>query len=224
MNVEVKLLEGWELAAQILGAAPKKVRKAISIAVFREAHRIASDMRRRYREGPHIPLSPLTLAARRHPAPSTGRSKFGGSKPLIVTGSLAAAPRVVPATPDDSARYFVGILRNAKSKDGRALVSVAEIHEFGKTIVMKLTPKMRRYLFGVLLKQAGASPNGSSGSGTGLIVIRIPARPVIRPAFEAAMPHIADNIRASLAKMLPEFAGNPQAFQGGLVSVTTKSE
>jgi hypothetical protein len=40
---------------------------------------------------------------------------------------------------------------------------------------------MRRYLF-ALLRAAGTKPTG--GSGKGVVVVRIPARPFLRPAFE----------------------------------------
>ena len=40
---------------------------------------------------------------------------------------------------------------------------------------------MRRFLF-VLLKKAGKKP--TKGSGRGVVVVQVPARPFLRPAFE----------------------------------------
>ena len=40
---------------------------------------------------------------------------------------------------------------------------------------------MRRFLF-ALLRQAGKEPTG--GSGRGVVVVQVPARPFLRPAFE----------------------------------------
>jgi hypothetical protein len=46
-----------------------------------------------------------------------------------------------------------------------------------------MTPKMRRFLF-AMLRKAGIEPT-SSGGGKGVVVIRIPPRPFLRPAFES---------------------------------------
>jgi len=55
-------------------------------------------------------------------------------------------------------------------------------HEFGgPPVIIPMTPKMRRFLF-ALLRQAGKEPTG--GSGRGVIVVQVPARPFLRPAFD----------------------------------------
>ena len=84
----------------------------------------------------------------------------------------------------DEDEVFVGVLRKARGKGGSSLANVAEIHEFGAgPFVVPMTPKMRRFLF-ALLKKAGVEPS-NSGGGKGVVVIQIPPRPFLRPAFEA---------------------------------------
>jgi hypothetical protein len=82
---------------------------------------------------------------------------------------------------------FVGVPRKARGKDGKSLVDVAQVHEFGSDpIVIPMTSAMRRFLFAVLRK-AGVEPREGSkgGAGKGVVVTRIPARPFLRPAFKA---------------------------------------
>jgi hypothetical protein len=117
------------------------------------------------------PLSPLTLAARK-------LAGFGGTKALLVRGDLRNS--IAAIVRGDEA--FVGVPRKARSKDGRSLVDVAQVQEFGSNpIVIPITPRMRRFLF-ALLRQAGKEPSG--GSGKGVVVVTIPARPFLRPAFK----------------------------------------
>lgn len=77
---------------------------------------------------------------------------------------------------------FIGVPRSARSRNGESLVELARVHEYGSApIVIPLTPRMRRYLF-ALLKRAGQEPTG--GTGRSVVVVQVPARPFLRPAFE----------------------------------------
>jgi phage gpG-like protein len=119
------------------------------------------------------PLAATTLAARQ-------LGGFGGSKALIRRGDLRNSVTVVM----DGDEAFVGILRKARGKGGASTANVAEIHEFGAgPFVIPMTPKMRRFLF-AMLKKAGIEPT-ASGTGKGAVVVTIPPRPFLRPAFEA---------------------------------------
>ncbi|MEB2312370.1 MAG: hypothetical protein OZ921_00540 [Sorangiineae bacterium] len=77
---------------------------------------------------------------------------------------------------------FIGVSRQARSKDGASRMDLAKLHEFGEPpVIIPMTPKMRRFLF-ALLRQAGKEPTG--GSGRGVIVVQVSARPFLRLAFE----------------------------------------
>lgn len=110
---------------------------------------------------------------------------LGGTKALIARADLRNAVAVVPGGDE----VFVGVPRKAQGKDGKSLVDVAAIHEFGAgPVAIPMTPAMRRFLF-AMLRAAGAAerhtPRGgqAGGGGRGVIIVRIPPRPFLRPSF-----------------------------------------
>jgi phage gpG-like protein len=166
----------WARARRLLTAAPQKLTAAIGTAVRQEAHALRNEIVQGLTSQspggePLAPPSPLTLAARQ-------LDGFGGTKALIVRGDLRNSIVVVV----DGDEAFIGVSRSARSKDGAAMVDVAKLNEFGgPPVIIPITPKMRRFLF-ALLRQAGKEPTG--GSGRGVIVVQVPARPFLRPAFD----------------------------------------
>ena len=166
----------WARARRLLTAAPQRLQAAISTAVRQEAHalrkEIVQGLTRQAPGGePLKPPSPLTIAARE-------LEGFGGTKALLVRGDLRNSITVF--VQGDEA--FIGVSRSARSKDGASMVDLAKLHEFGGApVIIPMTPKMRRFLF-ALLRQAGKEPTG--GSGRGVIVVQVPARPFLRPAFD----------------------------------------
>lgn len=174
--MSVRKTGDWALARRILAEGPAKLRGSIGTAMRQEAEllrgEIVNGITAQAPGGEAFkPLSPLTLAARK-------LAGFGGTKALLVRGDLRNS--IAAIVGGDEA--FVGVPRKARSKDGRSLVDVAQVQEFGSNpIVIPITPRMRRFLF-ALLRQAGKEPSG--GSGKGVVVVTIPARPFLRPAFK----------------------------------------
>ena len=166
----------WARARRLLTAAPQRLQAAIGTAVRQEAHALRNEIVQGLTSqapgGETLkPPSPLTIAARQ-------LEGFGGSKALIVRGDLRNSITVI--VQGDEA--FIGVSRSARSKDGAAMVDIAKLNEFGgPPVVIPITPKMRRFLF-ALLRQAGKELTG--GSGRGVIVVQVPARPFLRPAFD----------------------------------------
>jgi len=166
----------WARARRLLTAAPQRLQAAVSAAVRQEAHALRNEIVQGLTSqapgGETLkPPSPLTIAARQ-------LEGFGGSKALIVRGDLRNSITVI--VQGDEA--FIGVSRSARSKDGSSMVDLAKLHEFGgPPVIIPMTPKMRRFLF-ALLRQAGKEPTG--GSGRGVIVVQVPARPFLRPAFD----------------------------------------
>jgi hypothetical protein len=108
-----------------------------------------------------------------------GKAGGTGTKALINTGDLVNSIRAI----HQGDRSFIGVLRTARTRDGKSLVNVASIHEFGvgpKAVV--LTAKARRFL-AVMYRQMGIPPKVGKGGG-GTVTIRIPARPFVRPVFK----------------------------------------
>ncbi|MFZ5446560.1 MAG: hypothetical protein ACOZQL_41615 [Myxococcota bacterium] len=166
----------WARARELLSSNSGRLKGAVERAMKQEANalrnEVVSGLTAQAPGGEPIrPPAPLTLAARQ-------LEGIGGTKSLLVRGDLRNAISVIA----DGDEVFIGVLRSAKSSTGESLADIAQIQEFGgPPVIIPITPKMRRYL-AVLLKRAGA-PRGP-GSGRGVVVTQVPARPFLRPAFE----------------------------------------
>ena len=174
--MSVRKTGDWTKARKLLAAGPLKLKAAIGVALRQEAQllrkEIVQGITNQAPGGRSLEqLSELTLEARQ-------MKGLGGTKALLVLGDLRNSVTVV--IKDHQA--FIGILRKARDKDGNPLIDVAQVHEFGAgPIVIPMTPAMRRFLF-ALLNRAG-NPR-TQGTGRGVVVVTIPARPFLRPAFE----------------------------------------
>lgn len=166
----------WARARQLLEAGPQRLRSAIGVAIRQEAQGLRNEIVQGLTQQapggePLKPPSPLTLAARQ-------LDGFGGTKSLLVRGDLRNSVAVIV----EGDEAFIGVPRSARSGGGESLVDLAQLHEYGgPPVIIPITPKMRRFLF-ALLRQAGKEPTG--GSGRGVVVVQVPARPFLRPAFE----------------------------------------
>ncbi len=166
----------WARARQLLAAGPQRLRSAIGVAIRQEAQGLRNEIVQGLTSQapggePIKPPAPLTLAARQ-------LEGFGGTKALLVRGDLRNSITVIV----EGDEAFIGVPRSARSTGGESLVDLAQLHEYGgPPVVIPITPKMRRFLF-ALLRQAGKEPTG--GSGRGVVVVQVPARPFLRPAFE----------------------------------------
>jgi len=166
----------WARARQLLSAGPQRLRSAIGVAIRQEAQGLRNEIVQGLTSQapggePIKPPAPLTLAARQ-------LEGFGGTKALLVRGDLRNSITVIV----EGDEAFIGVPRSARSSGGESLVDLAQLHEYGgPPVIIPITPKMRRFLF-ALLRQAGKEPTG--GSGRGVIVVQVPARPFLRPAFE----------------------------------------
>ena len=125
-----------------------------------------------------------------HAASTMITRKFGGrrgakgtGKPLISSGSLVRGINVRRVKGEGS---FVGILRTQRGADGANLVNLMQLHEGGKTIAIKVTEQMRRFLM-AMFRSGGIAGAGAGKGGIvrGVIIVRIPARPVFGPVFRA---------------------------------------
>ncbi len=188
----------WTAARRILASAPKRIREAQDKAVLQEAQFFRTKIVEGLRSGApggqaFQPLAPTTLAIR--------RLRGGkGTKPLIFHGDLRNSIAVVR----EGDGVFVGVLRSAKSSGGGSLVNIAAVHEFGsRPIVVKITPKVRTFLHAAFRK-AGLDEKSGDRPSTGVAVIRVPARPFLRPVFEkyGAPEEVARRFVERVAKLL----------------------
>lgn len=204
-NPSIVLDGDWDEAIRILDVTEKDLNKALSRAMRQEAllmqKHIKQGIRKQAPGGERFkPLSPITLAIRK----SQG---FGGTKALINRGDLRNSIKVKQTGEGRwSAKYFIGVLKNTKSKDGKSLFNIAAVHEKGsKTFVIKVTKAMRGFLARIFKEHLGGVSSGGGGFSKGIIVSRIPARPFIRPVFEKyAKPN---EIRDRFLKRVGELLG-----------------
>jgi hypothetical protein len=178
MAIGVQRTGDWALARRLIGGSARRIERAIETATRQEAHVLRSDiilgLTKQAPGGvPIRPLAKTTLAARQ-------LKGFAGTKALLRRGDLRGAIAVIT----EGAKVFVGVSRKAR-RDGGSMVDVARVQEFGAgPFVVPITPKMRRFLF-VLFKRVGAQlATRSRGEGVGVVVIKIPARPFLQPAFK----------------------------------------
>lgn len=192
----------WNKVRVLLSAGPRLLHEASQKALRQEAQFLRTKIvegitKQAPGDQPFKPLSPYTLAVRRFLG-------FSGSKALIERGDLRGSIK----TREFSTGIMVGVLRGTKASDGRELVNIAAVHEFGsKPIIIRMTPKMRAFLMAALRAKARAinkaerkkygvstsvlrtmrkleAQTRESQGRKGFIVVQIPPRPFLRPVFE----------------------------------------
>jgi hypothetical protein len=182
LRVDIASTGDWGRASWILGTAPIRIRRAIDAAVLAEAQffrrKVVEGFRTQAPGGKTFaPLKKTTLAIRRFRG-------FGGTKALIVRGDLRNSVKVVKRQTSLGAEAFVGVNRTVRGRDGQKIVNIAEVHEFGKLIVIPVTPAMRRFLMAAFSQELGSEGGGAGGLRLGIVIVKIPARPFIRPVAE----------------------------------------
>lgn len=109
------------------------------------------------------------------------------NKTLIRHGDLRNSITVVSQGQGSGSSAFIGVLRAAVGKAGKSLYNIADIHEHGRgPFAVSWSAKARAYLM-ALWRQAGFEPDPTKrGPHVGdTVLIRIPARPFLRPVFKA---------------------------------------
>lgn len=178
-SFSIKKVGDWERMRDAIGPrSAMRIKKAINAAVLKQAHfarsKIVEGFRTQAPAGESWrPLSDTTIAIRRF-------RRFGGTKALVVRGDLRNSI-TVRSTPEGA---FVGVLRTKTGRDGKNLANIAEINEEGRTIVMRATPKVVR-LLAMAFRQGGLGNGGARGSAgvPGVLLIKIPARPMFKPVW-----------------------------------------
>lgn len=147
-----------------------------------------------------IPNSPLTILVK------------GSSRPLVDRGDLRQSISASVEVYGANVRGAVGVMRSARGKGGKGLVSVAAALHEGFTI--KVTPKVRAAVFAEMRKRRGKVGKGkkrrgatidTSGlSGAGARVWHVRGRPFIRQPLDEATQRIVmalgDGVSLTLKK------------------------
>lgn len=191
----------WARARKVLRALPGDLATASRKALLQEAHalrgQIVQGLTTQAPGAEQLAApAPLTLAARR-------LQRFSGTKALIVRGDLRNSIQVV-AIGD---QIFVGVSRTARGSDGQSLVDIAQVQEYGSDpIVIPITPAMRRFL-AALFREAGEDSRRGNAGGAGVVVVQVPARPFLRPTFDAFKAGAERRFLERVARLLPRGGG-----------------
>lgn len=185
MSFGVKLTGDWRRAGRILGSGIAKLDRAMNIALKQEGQFFRAELVKGIRsQAPggkaFKPLSPVTLARRR-------ARGFGGTKALIETASMIRSIVVIQV----GSVVFVGILYSARNREGKSLVNIAAVHEFGAIVTRSIHSVQRE----------GASLS---------VAIVIPARPFFRPVFKQFYNNLEAQ-RRFVQRVARAFSGSPGA-------------
>ena len=198
------------LVASLLRTLPADLEEVVEIALKQEGLWAVS----RIKEGivaqapggqAFTPLKPSTLALRQ-------QQGFSGTKALIVHGDLLNSVVSIYS----KGVVFVGIARTARGKDGKELINVAAIHEFGAgpKFVAWASERQRRFVM-ALMEKAGMLGNPTTArAGGGGYLLFIPARPYIRPTFKKFYGNereASERFVGRIKKLLPATKGSKSA-------------
>ena len=178
MKIDVTKIGPWSQVGKLLAGAPRRMQAAFDKALLQEGQFLRTKIVEGIREQApggraFAPLAPTTLAIRKFRG-------FHGTKALLVQADLRNSIVVIK----DGDRLLVGVLRSARSRDGKSLVDIAALNEYGsRPIVVRLTPKARAFLHAAF-RHAGLDGPSSGRPGTGIAIIQIPPRPFLGPVFD----------------------------------------
>lgn len=204
--IDVTLDSGWLKTELVID----RLAKVIHTGPFRKefkrlAMNIRSVVKRHIRSrgsGDWAKLSRWTIASRKFRG-------FGGTRPLIDTGSLVNGVRAETNFSAIDAEIFVGYLSGDLSEYAVSLVSMASISEYGVgPFIIRVTPKSRK-LIGAISKYLRGSPSSESRvtRGKGYIITSIPARPIFGPLMEGGSGIVFTVINNMVKMILREMNG-----------------
>jgi len=182
MTISVKL-NGFAQASGRMRDLSKRLPSALDRAAAQQAQLIRKQMVEGLRKQapggkPLQQLSKLTIALRK-------AKGFRGTKALLRTGTLM---QNISVQRQKASAYFIGVLRGGVGKNGEPVLNIAEIHEFGRTFVIRMTPKMRRWLMMMLRRtkvlNRRRKEQGESAVQQRVMVVKIVARPFIAPVID----------------------------------------
>lgn len=155
------------------------ISKAVSTVLAHEAFLLSNEMKNGLIDqkpgGKQIrPLSRMTILLRGFRG---GRGPTH-TKALIDSASMVDA---VQAKRKNKYHYTAGVHRNVRSKDGKKLINIAAIHEYGtRQYTVTVTPKMHRFSIALYMAGILKAPWRIGQK----LKRKIPARPWLRPAHE----------------------------------------
>jgi hypothetical protein len=197
LAIQIKQKGAWREVGRLLKDGPKFMRKSVE----KELREFAKELRDKIVEGVEAqapggkafkPLKKTTLAARRFRG-------FDSQKALIGSEKKNLLESITVRKKGD--KIVVGVFGTRKGHGGIGVEGAGEINEYGKTILIPYTAKMRRFLH-AMFKQEGLSKPGNGNKD--IIKVKVPARPFVDPVIKkyassaAISKRIGDKVRNNL--------------------------
>jgi len=187
--------KGFGDARRKLESLKRRLPGAISQAIGYEATVLAGDIRRGIR-------NQAPGGRRFRPLAESTKKRKGSSKALIDHGDLLRSIKAEQFQRDKlESAYFVGVNKHVKTRDGKEMWNIAEIHEKGsKKFTIRITPKLRRFWFAMF--KAGVFSAPLKRRRTIIEHPGVPARPFLQPSFDkwktGAEKRIIDRVKKRL--------------------------
>jgi hypothetical protein len=177
-------ITGLSEAERAAARSAQRMHAAIERATAQEAQllrRVIVQGLRDQAPGGHAirPLSPMTIALRKLPrkGSKSGAARRGSTKALINNADLLGS---INDQRRGYAWHTVGVHRGARGRDGRDLVNIAAIHEYGtRKYTITVTPKMHRFSI-FLMAQGILQAPWPVGK---VLQHQVPARPFLHPGY-----------------------------------------
>lgn len=192
----IKFTGQWKQATAAMSNLSLRAKAAEHVATLQEAHFYRVKVLDAFKTSgasngrPWEPNAPSVVAEK------------GSSKPLIDTGDLRQSVTVI----DTGALVFVGVPSKKRARDADApLVSIAEVHEFGKIILIPVTDKMRKFLMAKLAELGFPESTGRGEFLGNILILEIPERSFLRSTADKYYSNrtiIRDRYLRRLAKAL----------------------
>ncbi len=177
-DLKIDFTGDWRTAKRALNRAPAAINRAIEKSLRKESeflrtHVVQGIVGQAPAGQAFKPLSPYTIAMRTF-------LRRRSTKALIERGDLLRGIKVYKIDP---MTFFVGVKRGVYNSEGKPLVNIGVINEFGSKspVSIRITPAMRRYL-AMAFRKMGIPYK--PGSGDGFIHFVIPPRPFLGPIFK----------------------------------------
>ncbi len=205
-DIKIDFTGDWRTAKRALNRAPATMKRAIEKSLRKESeflrtHIVEGIVAQSPAGQPFKPLSPYTIAMRT-------LLRRRSTKALIDRGDLLRGLRAYKIDPET---FFVGVKRGVTNGEGKPLVNIGVINEFGSKspVSIRITPAMRRFL-AMAFRKMGIPYK--PGSGDGFIHFVIPPRPFLGPVFKKFGATAGNRIFESMQKnlrgvLLPPISG-----------------
>ena len=200
----VKLTGDWDRALNGMAGFEQALNRAAHRRLAKEAQGLVTEIKNGIQNqapggDPFKPWSKWTVAFHQFPPPGRANDK-GKNKILQQSNTLMNSVIAVV----NGLKAWVGVKRMTAGG-----VNIARVHEFGMgPIIIPYTDKMHRMLMAVGSRAGIFAGQVPTGPRKHVLMIRIPARPFLRPAYKVWHKGLADRFKTGIATDMRKWFDN----------------